>query len=265
MPCSGLKSATSLTSFAANSRSIAVAPSRARPVWLVTSPTRLPLSGAKPCARSTSRPVWTGGVRVAGRRGARGAEVAPGHQARARPASAGASVIADAAIVATRARSGVTSPRPSGCTRFDMKTTNALRQRIDPERRAGEAGVAERADRQQLAAVGRERRVDVPAQAAHVRIARSRSPASSSSRPSAARGCARRCSGRRSAACAQKIDRSAAVLNSPAWPATPAIRRAVGSCTTPRSICMSGPVARPAVRRALLGRRDPRPQRRRPA
>ncbi len=84
MPCSGLKSATSLTSFAPNSRSIAVAPSRARPVWLVTSPTRLPLSGAKPCARSTSRPVWTGASAAAAGAARRGAEIASGHQARAR-------------------------------------------------------------------------------------------------------------------------------------------------------------------------------------
>ena len=35
-------------------------------------------------------------------------------------------VIADAATVATRARSGVTSPLPSGWTRFDRNTTNAF-------------------------------------------------------------------------------------------------------------------------------------------
>ena len=45
MPCSGLNSAASFTSLASKIRSIAVAPSRARPVWLVTSPTRLPASG----------------------------------------------------------------------------------------------------------------------------------------------------------------------------------------------------------------------------
>ena len=39
----------------------------------------------------------------------------------------------------------------------------------------------------------------------------------------------------------QKIARSAAVLNSPACPATPSMRRAVGSWTTPRSILRSGP------------------------
>ena len=37
---------------------------------------------------------------------------------------AGTSVTTEAAIVATRARSGVTSPLPSGCTRFDRNTTN---------------------------------------------------------------------------------------------------------------------------------------------
>jgi hypothetical protein len=39
----------------------------------------------------------------------------------------------------------------------------------------------------------------------------------------------------------QKMARSAAVPNNPAWPATPFILRAVGSCTTPRSIFMFGP------------------------
>jgi hypothetical protein len=38
-----------------------------------------------------------------------------------------------------------------------------------------------------------------------------------------------------------KIARSAAVLNNPAWPATPFMRRAVGSWTTPRSILRAGP------------------------
>src|SRR4029077_20865153 len=39
-----------------------------------------------------------------------------------------------------------------------------------------------------------------------------------------------------SSACA-KFARSSAVENSPACPATPPIRRALGSCTTPRSMC----------------------------
>ncbi len=57
-----------------------------------------------------------------------------------------------------------------------------------------------------------------------------------------------------------KIDRSAAVLNRPACPATPIMRRAVGSWTTPRRIFRSGTFARPSVGRAVLGRRDARVQ-----
>src|ERR1700726_3929834 len=48
----------------------------------------------------------------------------------------------------------------------------------------------------------------------------------------------------------QNTARSDAVLNKPACPATPPIRRAVGSCTTPRSIVRleaSAPVAAPHV------------------
>ncbi len=84
----------------------------------------MPRSAAKPDARSTSRPVWTGSVF-----GFAGADPdAPKSRpviGRVRPASAGASVRAAAAIVATLARSGVTSPLPSGCTRFDRNTTNS--------------------------------------------------------------------------------------------------------------------------------------------
>ena len=49
-----------------------------------------------------------------------------------------------------------------------QKDDVALRLRLHPERRAGEAGVAERFDRKQIAAIRRERRVDVPAEPAHV-------------------------------------------------------------------------------------------------
>ena len=98
---------------------------------------------------------------------------------------------ADAATVATRARSGVTSPLPSGCTRFERNITNIPVARIDPQRRAREAGMPERSDRQQLAAVRRVRRIDVPAEAAHVRVGAER-PGSSSSRPPAARARGRR-------------------------------------------------------------------------
>ena len=160
-------------------------------------------------------------------------------------------MIADATTVATRARSGVTSPLPSGWTRFDRNTTNALRHGIDPERRPGETGVAERAD----AAAARRGLTNTssrcPSRARARSDRRSRSPASSFSRPSAARECASPCSCRRRAACWQKIARSAAVLNNPAWPATPPIRRAVGSWTTPRII--SCPVRRTASRTRCSG------------
>ena len=88
--------------------------------------------------------------------------------------------------------------------------------------------------------------------AAHVAVAARRRRAASSSRPSAATGCARRCRRRRRAACGRRSTRSAAVLNSPACPATPPIRRAVGSCTTPRSI--GCPAHRTASRAACTSR-----------
>ena len=62
--------------------------------------------------------------RQRGRRSGRGrrSEVAPGIRERSRRCGQGSSAVA--ATVATRARSGVTSPLPSGCTRFDRNTTN---------------------------------------------------------------------------------------------------------------------------------------------
>ncbi len=62
--------------------------------------------------------------------------------------------------------------------------------------------------------------------------------------------------------------RSAAVLNTPACPATPPIRRAVGSWTTPRSIVHPGPRAWPSVWRhgsvgAMRGHQRRRRQKRR--
>ena len=122
-----------------------------------------------------------------------------------------------------------------------QKDDEHARRRIDPDRRAGEPGVAERAERQQLAAIGRVGRVDVPAEAADVGLARRASPATSSARRSAATARARPPIAPPLSSMRQKIARSAAVLNSPAWPATPPIRRAVGSWTTPRSIVACGP------------------------
>ena len=174
MPCSGLKSATSFTSLAPRTAGRScVAPSRARPVWLVTRPTRLPLQRRETLrARARRARSSTGGARRAApaRRPARRSR-ARSRRRVAHGVRRHVGQIAEAATVATRARSGVTSPLPSGWTRFDRNTTNTLRRRIDPERRAGEPGVPERSERQQLAAIRRVRRVDVPAEAAHVRIA----------------------------------------------------------------------------------------------
>ena len=81
------------------------------------------------------------------------------------------SVIAAAAMVATRARSDVMSPAAVGVQPAGEDDHVAPGGRIQPEARASEAGVAERAHREQLAARRRVRRVDVPAQPAYRRHA----------------------------------------------------------------------------------------------
>ncbi len=76
-----------------------------------------------PSARSTSMPASTGAEAGAGTAG-----ICESNRCRANVASLatalGTSVSAEATIDATRARSGVTSPLPSGCTRFDRKMMN---------------------------------------------------------------------------------------------------------------------------------------------
>jgi len=57
IPCSGLKSATSVTPGACASRSIVLRRLRSIPVWLVMRPTRFPTNGANFCDSSTSMPV----------------------------------------------------------------------------------------------------------------------------------------------------------------------------------------------------------------
>ena len=184
-------------------------------------------------------PVITGSARRRREPAAGRTEVAPGERGLA-PTPAGDSMTAEAATVATRARSGVTSPLPSGCTRFDRNTTNMPRRRIDPDRRAGEAGVAERADRQQLAAIRRERGIDVPAEAADVPVV--------ARRPGVVIFATASGDSTRVPRYAPPPEQHAAEdrqvggrAEQPAWPATPPIRRAVGSCTMPRSIVISGP------------------------
>ena len=111
----------------------------------------------------------------------------------------------------------------------------AAGRRVDPHAGAGEARVPERADREELAAIATSTSCRCPSQArarqsstggvarevmrATVAGASTRTP-SSVPPPSSMRA---------------NRDRSVAVPNNPAWPATPPIRRAVGSCTTPRS------------------------------
>ena len=209
-------------------RSMVVAPSRARPVWLVTRPIRFPLSNANPSARSTSIPasvVGTAGVEAG--TGPDGPKSAPVDDD-ARATGEGGCMTAAAATVATRPRSCVTSPFPSGCTRLERKTTNnslpgsshsdvpvnpvwpndptgISSPRFDekeesmshPSPRAfrSSAGVA----RDVILATASGERMRTPRCAPPPRII------------------------------LQKIARSAAVLKSPAWPATPPIRLAVGS------------------------------------
>ena len=158
-------------------------------------------------------------------------------------------MIADAATVATRARSGVTSPLPSGCTRFDRKTTNSFVagsiqsdvpvKPVCPNEPSGSS--SPRFDE--------KRGVEVPAERAHVAFLAGGAGVVIFATVSGERIRAPRYAPP-SSSMRQKIARSAAVLNSPAWPATPPIRRAVGSCTTPRSICGVRAIARPAERRA---------------
>jgi hypothetical protein len=78
--------------------------------------------------------------------------------------SIGRSSIADAAIVATRARVASTSPLPSGCTRFDIKTTKVSDvgsiQIIGPVKPV----CPNDPKRKKLAAIRRERGVHIPPQ-----------------------------------------------------------------------------------------------------
>ena len=176
--------------------------------------------------------------------------------------SAVTSVNDEATIVATRARSGVTSPAPSGCSRFDRKTTNTRRRRIDPDRGPGESRVAERSERQELAAIRRIRRIDVPAEPADVRLAgrrrRRRHPADGQRRQNAR--AADRAAAEQHAAVEREIRRGAEHPRVPGDAAHPPRGRIVHDAAQHLHV---GPLARPSERRARLGRRDARHQRRR--
>ena len=152
----------------------------------------------------------------------------------------GTLVTAVAATVATRARSGVTSPLPSGWTRFDRNTTNisvagSIQSDVPvkpvwPNDPIGSSSP-------------RFEENDESTSQPSARVFGS-SPGVDGliifSTPSGDRMRAPLCEPPFSSM-RLKIARSAAVLNRPAWPATPPIRRAVGSWTMPRSIDMSGP------------------------
>ena len=181
MPCSGLKSATSCTPGALCSTSI-VARAVGRTAGVVGDQAdALALERREAVARED---VDAGQHRCRRCRGCTRvtgeiAEVRAGHAADGRLRNARRGVASDrfltpiaaAASVATRAAQRRDVAFAVGMQAAREEDHIAARRRIDPERRAGESGVAERADRKQLAAIRRERRVDVPAEAANARHA----------------------------------------------------------------------------------------------
>ena len=191
MPCSGLKSATSFTSFAAEQqvdRRRAVA--RAAGVVGDAARRACRASGAKPSARSTSMPVSTGGVGAGDRQRPAGAEVARRSSVVRVRQLAGTSVSADADDRRDARAQRRDVALAVGMDAVRQEDDEHARRRIDPERRAGEAGVAERSDRQQLAAVATRSSSRCPSRARARSARRPASPASSSSRRSAATGSA---------------------------------------------------------------------------
>ncbi len=193
------------------------APSLARPARFVSRPTRRPDSRRKPASRSTSIPVHTG---------PRG--------------GGGGSRRAEATTVATWPRRAVTLPPPAGCTRLDRNTTNvsdagSIQSEVpvkpvwpyeptgnrSPRFEEYRESMSHPSPRRSARCGGVETRVIRVTVSGASRRTPSRAPPPSS--------------------IAQNRARSPAVLNSPAWPATPPMRRAVGSCTRPRSMVAPGP------------------------
>ena len=238
---------------------MAVAPSRARPVWLVTSPTRLPRSGANRSARSASSPETTGGHRP-GDRQRRAAEIAPGERCR----------VETRRHRLDRRRGDCRHPRPErgdvalaiGMDAVGQEDDEHPRQRVDPERRAREAGVPERSDRQQLAAVARIAGVDVPAERTQVAILARRHRRGHlrhgerrEDPPAAVRAVVEQ-----HAAEDRQVGRGAEQPRVAGDAVHPPRGRIVNDA--PQHLA-AWAVARVAVRRAALRRRDPRDQRRR--
>ncbi len=121
--------------------SIVERPSRVRPVWFVTRPTRLPFRQSKPRSISTSIPHFTAGT-------------------------VEASTMASATIVETSAREAIDgNPLVHRMEPAGEQDHDGSRLRINPETRAGEARMAEAARAEApLGAVVRG--VDVPAEPA---------------------------------------------------------------------------------------------------
>ena len=237
MPCSGLNSATTVTPGALCSKSMVDAPVTDFPVWLVMRPTLRPFSIAKPSRASTSMPGSTRVVGVAptGRAASADAPKSVPVKRRSRVCpSGGGSRIAEAATVATRARTAPTSPVPSGCRRLDRKITKR------PVRGSAQSDVPVNpvwpnepiginsprlAEKLVSTSQPRPRAARMPTGVAWVIIFATVSGASTRRGPRAPPASSMR---------TNRV-RSRAVLKRPAWPATPPMRRAVGSCTTPRS------------------------------
>lgn len=133
----------------------------------------------------------------------------------------------------------------------------ARRARVEPQRRAGEAGVAERPNREQLATIRGVRRVDVPPQAsdgAHRRRRGRRGhPRDRGGRqnPRAAKTAA----AEQHPAEPRQVGRRAEQTGMPRHPVHPSRRRVVDDAAKERNL---GGAARPAERRAPFSRRDPR-------
>ncbi len=189
-------------------------------------------STSKPCSSSTSIPVYTAPLRAIILRARRIGLVVTCNLLQPR-ASFSSTVEVQSGRNCGRqlSRRAIDIPFPR-VHRVGQQNDVGLRGRIDPDRRPGKSGVAKAAHRKQLATIGGEGRVDVPAKAAQNRCVGGFSGAVIFSTVSGDQ-----ISPSPSISACANFARSSAVENKPAWPATPPIRRDVGSCTIPRNMC----------------------------
>ena len=182
----------------------AVAPSRARPVWLVTSPTRLPRSGANPFGAKHVEPGQDRRRRP--RRpaaAADGAEVAPGPALPSRDSPAPARSPRPRPSRPARAAASRRPCRPDGRgstgTRRTCRVAGSIHSDVPvkpvcPNEPSGSSSPRLR----------RETTNRCPSRGARTLRPRPASPAWSSSRPSSGEGSARRGTRRRRAACGRR-------------------------------------------------------------